>query len=276
MHIIVQQLSDPSKWVIPGQFQGRFYTSIIMIEMRTLLGDKRKRSRLPPSCQTGCETSTNNPLVIYDHFNKGLCRWPHCERAYKCKGCGLKDHSQTSCIKGKKQAWGSEAKSNGLEKCVVRIVDIVIAYETKSLQQFINSFPCLPALPKPNTTTTRFRFTDTSQPPLKELSSPLKPTAWANLLQAYSGPLQVHLPMILRFKVELGYQGLQDTFILSKNLASALENPTIIDNKLAENLALRQVIRVTSLPLFISSPLRLVPKPDSGFCRIDHLSYPQG
>lgn len=159
---------------------------------------------------------------------------------------------------------------------MVEIVNVAIANETKSVHQFINAFPCLPAPSRPNTTTTRFRLADASQAPLKESPSPLKPTAWADLLQAYPGPLRVHLPMILRFGVELGYQGPQDAFILSKNLASALENPTIIDNKLAEDLAAKQVIEVTSVPPFISSPLGLVPKHNGGFCRIRHLSYPLG
>lgn len=247
-----------------------------MIGIETLLGGEQKRLRSLPSRQTGCRTSTNNPFIICDHFNKSLYEWPHYERAHKCKGCGSKNHGQTSCIKGKKQVWGSGVGGNGLEECVVGTVDIAIANETKSFQRFINVFPCLPAPPKPNTTTTRFRFADASQPPLKESPSSLKPIAWANLLQAYSGPLRVYLPMILSFGVELGYQSPQDAFILSKNLASALKDPNIIVNKLVKDLALRRVIKVTSVPPFIFSLLRLIPKHDDGFCRIYHLSYYDG
>lgn len=47
-HNTAQQPSDPSKWGVPSEFQGRFYTSTTMIGMGTLMGSKR-RSRSPPS-----------------------------------------------------------------------------------------------------------------------------------------------------------------------------------------------------------------------------------
>lgn len=83
--------------------------------------------------------------------------------------------------------------------------------------------------------------------------------------------------MILRFGVELGYKGPRDVLILSKNLVSAMEDPSIIDNKLEEDLRLRRIVPVPnpSIP-FISSPLGLVPKHDGGFRRIHHLSHPKG
>ncbi len=42
--------------------------------------------------------------------------------------------------------------------------------------------------------------------------------------------------MVLRFRAELRYEG-PDAFILSDNLASAMEDPTIIEKKLQEYLA---------------------------------------
>ncbi len=83
--------------------------------------------------------------------------------------------------------------------------------------------------------------------------------------------------MILRFGAEIGYKGPQNVLILSENLASAIEDPSIINNKLAEDIQLRRVISVpTPIAPFISSPLGLVPKYDGGFRQIHHLSHPKG
>ncbi len=80
--------------------------------------------------------------------------------------------------------------------------------------------------------------------------------------------------MILRFGAQLDYEG-PNTFILSKNLMSALADTGIIDKKLAEDLRCRQVEKVTNPTLpFISSPLGLVPKHDGGWRKIHHLSHP--
>ena len=144
------------------------------------------------------------------------------------------------------------------------------------LHRFIDSFPCLPAPPRPNNFV-KFRLADASKPPLTKSPSPLIPSAWASLLCHYPGGLKIHLPMILRFGAELGYQGPPDAFILSKNLSSALEDPAIIDKKLTEDLALGRVVEVESpTPPFICSPLGLVPKHDGGWRRIHHLFYPRG
>lgn len=83
--------------------------------------------------------------------------------------------------------------------------------------------------------------------------------------------------MILRFGTEIGYKGPQDVLILSENLAPAIGDPSIIDNKLEEDLHLQYVVHVpTPLTPFISSPLGLVPKHDGGFRRIHHLFHPKG
>ncbi len=145
-----------------------------------------------------------------------------------------------------------------------------------SLQKFMKSFLCLLAPPRPNTST-RFRLVDASQLPLKNSPSPLKAAALAELLFKYPGPIQVHLPMIIRFGVELGYEGPTDAFILSENLASTLEDTEIIDNKLRNDLALQRVVEVKApAPPFISSPLGLVPKHDGGWRKIHHLSHLRG
>ncbi len=144
-----------------------------------------------------------------------------------------------------------------------------------SLQKFMKAFPYLPAPPRPNTST-RFRLVGASHPTLKSSLSPLKAAAWAELLSKYPSPIQVHLPMIIRFGVELSYEGPTDAFILSENLASALEDTEIIDNKLRDDLALQRVVKVKApAPLFISCPLGLVPKQDGGWRKIHHLSHPR-
>lgn len=68
----------------------------------------------------------------------------------------------------------------------------------------------------------------------------------------------------------------RDVFILSKNLASALDDLGVIDRELSEDLILKQVLEVPDPQSpFISSPLGLVPKHNSGFRRIHHLSHPK-
>lgn len=83
--------------------------------------------------------------------------------------------------------------------------------------------------------------------------------------------------MILRFGAKLGYVG-PPAFSLSDNLASALQDPTIIEKKLQEDLASGRVTQVQDPPTppFICSPLGLVPKYDEGWRRIHHLSHPPG
>ncbi len=82
--------------------------------------------------------------------------------------------------------------------------------------------------------------------------------------------------MVLRFREELGYEG-PDAFILSDNLASALEDPTIIEKKIQEDLASGCVTLVhQSNRPFIFSPLGLVSKYDRGWKRIHYLLHVRG
>ncbi len=139
----------------------------------------------------------------------------------------------------------------------------------------MRAYPCLLAAPKPNTII-KFRLADYSKPPLTNSPSPLKPRAWADLLVQYLESLRIHFPMVLRFGAEQGYEGF-DPFILWDSLASALEDPTIIEKKLQEDLASGCVTQghKPSRP-FICSPLGLVPKHDGSCRRIHHLSHPHG
>lgn len=158
----------------------------------------------------------------------------------------------------------------------VEKVEVASLANEDSLHQFIRAFPCLPAPTRPNTSV-KFRLADAFKLPLTNSPSPLKPSAWADLLREYPGGLRVHLPMILRFGAELGYEGPCDAFILSENLPSALEDPKIIDKKINEDLVSGRVVRVEKPTCsFICSSLGLVPKQDGGWRRIHHLSYPKG
>ncbi len=139
----------------------------------------------------------------------------------------------------------------------------------------MHAYLCLPVPPRPNTII-KFRLADASKPSLTNSLSPLKPRAWADLLARYPGSLQIHLPMVLRFGAKLEYKG-PDAFILSDNLASALEDPTIIEKKLHEDLTSGRVTPVhRPSRLFICSSLGLVPNHDGRWRRIYHLSHPHG
>lgn len=63
------------------------------------------------------------------------------------------------------------------------------------------------------------------------------------------------------------------TYLL-QNLASAMKDPSIINNKPKEDLHLRRDVHAPSPPIpCILSPLGLVSKHDGGFKQIYHLSH---
>ncbi len=102
--IVAQQPTDPSKWVIPEKFQGRFCTLRTMIGMGSIMGAgaKRKRSRSLAGACRGKSSGSDNPSISCELFNKGGCDWAPCNRAHKCKECGLRDHGLSECTaKGK-------------------------------------------------------------------------------------------------------------------------------------------------------------------------------
>lgn len=94
-YIVTQQPSDPKQWVIPPEFQRRFCTPITVSGMNLLLGSgsaKRKRSKSPTRRSARTGSSTNNPSVVCDAFNKGSCTWGGCERSHKCRECRSRVH----------------------------------------------------------------------------------------------------------------------------------------------------------------------------------------
>ena len=95
---------DPTKWVIPSEFQARFCTPMTQLGMITHQPQaKRKRSRSPHCRRVAKQPGgvSHNPSVTCESFNRGSCTWPGCERAHKCKGCGSQEHGLASCPKGK-------------------------------------------------------------------------------------------------------------------------------------------------------------------------------
>ncbi len=274
-YIVDQQPIEPLKWVILAKFLGRFCPAKTLIGMRATITDyKRKRSQSPLSRRVKSFSGSNDPSVTYDLFNKGDYNLAYCERAHRCKGCGSKDHGLLECTKGQKR-WRLGASGIGTMKELVDVVEVDSLANKNSLHQFICAFPCLSAPPRPNTAI-RFRLADASKRSQTNSPSLLWSSAWADLLLKYPGALRIDLLMILRFGVELGYEGSLDAFSLSDNLASALTDQPIIYKKLTEDLEVGRVVVVEKLiPPFIFSLLRLVRKHNGGWKGIHDLSHPR-
>ncbi|TMD69347.1 MAG: hypothetical protein E6I91_02300 [Chloroflexi bacterium] len=133
----------------------------------------------------------------------------------------------------------------------------------------------LPPLPdvasRPNCNPLYSVFTPSAY--LHHSPSPFRPAAWAALLAEYPGELPSLIDGILRCGARIGYTG-PPQLILSKNLASALDDPNLIAKKISEELEAGLIRPVTPSKPFICSPLGLVPKGDGGWRRIHHLSFP--
>lgn len=122
----------------------------------------------------------------------------------------------------------------------------------------------------------RFLVVDNRGPPLQGSPSPLIAEHWRTALADYPGHLPHLLADIITFGARLGYEG-PERFVVADNLASALEDPDVIDRQLTTDLRLGRVTEIVApaAPLVIS-PLGLVPKHDGGWRRIHHLSHPNG
>lgn len=121
----------------------------------------------------------------------------------------------------------------------------------ESLKRFLSSHPCLPAPSWPNTNL-RFSLVDTSKPKLFDSPSTLNAPAWFTLMSRYPSPLGLYLYNILIYGALVGYEG--PILIISKNPSSALPDPTTINTKLRNDLALEQVEKVTADWPFIVLP----------------------
>ena len=103
--------------------------------------------------------------------------------------------------------------------------------------------------------------------PLIELLSGYEPNIIQFLISGFSNGFPLH------------YQG-EHRIFQAKNLTSALENPQIVDMKLAKELAVARLAGPfvsPPFPSFYVSPIGVVPKKVLGdFRLIHHLSYPKG
>ena len=80
------------------------------------------------------------------------------------------------------------------------------------------------------------------------------------------------------FGFKLGFTG-ENKVRVSKNLRSALENPSVVLGKLQIELKHDKIagpFPAVPLPEFCVSPIGLVPKKQAGQFRIIHQSYPDG
>ena len=104
---------------------------------------------------------------------------------------------------------------------------------------------------------------------------PLKIEGWEELLSRHSDKAYVlTLLEIIRNGVKVGYTGpLQK--IIGPNLPTANNALDILTQDLDKQIAHNRVTKLNTIPdAYISSPLGLEPKPDGGWRRIHHLSYP--
>lgn len=115
-----------------------------------------------------------------------------------------------------------------------------------------------------------------NEEPLRDSPSPLIPQAWAEALRHYPGDLGITISGILRFGAAIGYNGEPNPLILSDNLVSAQDDPSVLQEGLDRDLSLGRVSPCQPTRPFICSPQGLVPKKDGGFRRIHHLSHPAG
>lgn len=133
----------------------------------------------------------------------------------------------------------------------------------------MNIFPYLPVPSRPNITNS-FKLVDALRLFLQNSPLSLKSFVWVEPLNIYPDSLQIHLPMIFRFRALLGYRS-SKTFILSKNLASVLVDTELINKKLADDLRICRVEEVT-MPTspFISFSFGLIPKYDESWKKTHH------
>lgn len=89
--------------------------------------------------------------------------------------------------------------------------------------------------------------------------------------------MRVYLPIIFHLRGKLGYCNSLNIFILSDNLASALEEPAIIDKTLFKYLTMGQDLKFENLTfVFFNFPLGFEQKHNGKWRRIYNFSHPWG
>ena len=122
-----------------------------------------------------------------------------------------------------------------------------------------------------------------NQPRSPALSRPMSTQIKVDKLQAYlhGYPFRTRQYLIdgFRFGFSIDYVGPRINFS-SKNLVSAIANPSAVDEKLANEIKLGRIVgpfERQPFPVFHISPLGLIPKKVPGeFRLIHHLSFPEG
>lgn len=110
---------------------------------------------------------------------------------------------------------------------------------------------------------------------------PLSISGWRNHCLNYPDTEVVAAIVgIAQYGARIGFQGIREGHHLARNLVSAYELPEILRGDLQEQMENDRLIiyesKETLPPLFYSSPLGLVDKPDGKKRRIHHLSHPPG
>ncbi len=137
---------------------------------------KKRRSRSPTSTRHSKLLRLNNPLINYKLFNKEGYNCPPCNRAYKCKEYGSKDHKQLEYIlKEKKKSW-QLVESIGVVIKKVKVVKIASLATRNNPYQFIHDILCF-STPLKHYILIKFRLVDACKPLLINLPLPLKPSA---------------------------------------------------------------------------------------------------
>ncbi len=129
--------------------------------------------------------------------------------------------------------------------------------------QFICEFHCFFAPSKSNTST-NFFFVDASNPKLCPSLFFFITKAWLSLIKHYLGTLRLSIVILIQHIALLRYKE-SEAYILSPNLLLILLDLRKIDDKLSNNLVARRISQILSSPLFLCSPLKLVPNDNSRF-----------
>lgn len=138
----------------------------------------------------------------------------------------------------------------------------------------MSQFPCQPVGLEPNTQV-RFSIVDITKASLIYFPFPFIFLAWGMLLHFYSGLLYLLLSLILQFVCLLRYTD-QPSRKRSNNLVFTWLDPSIITEKIKDDLLPERVILATYSYPFISLLLGLVPKPSDSFYYIHYLFHPWG
>ncbi len=176
----------------------------------------------------------------------------------RCNTCRRRENKGCVCKKrvasGKEAILGAYCWQIGLGDSFEEIDSAVSSW----LMQFICKFLCSPVSSRSNTNL-NFSSFDASKLKLRPSLSSFITKAWSLFFEQYASALTLYIVMFLWHGEWLGYKG-PEAHILSSNLSSALLDLRKIDDKLSNNLVTGRISQVSSSPLFLCYPIRLVLK----------------